>query len=143
MRTKQEILKECKKINNQFMFGELDRGETKHIILTVDEYLKYESLISNKIRKYTSVISIREDVYNNKMEIWLNSKDGFNVYGSFIHAFHNCNKSFGMFRFILSKNLKERKEFLDRIKNLPKTNHDDNIKELKEKQALYNKAKVM
>lgn len=143
MKTKKEILKECKEINNQFMFGVLDRGETKHIILTIDEYLKYESLISDKIRKYTSVISIREDVYNNRMEIWLNSKDGFNVYGSFIHAFHNCNKSFGMFKFILSKNLRERKEFLEKAKSFRKENHADNIKELKEKQALYNKAKVM
>lgn len=133
MRTKNEIKNICEEMVSDFI---TNNKNTNVLVLTYEEYLKYDRLVNKILRKYTSVINVSEDSYKKIIMFSIDERCPYNIAGCLKNAIHKSNKYFGRISFkkfkytkaVFLNNLKKRKEWLLKIDNLRKANKIEKVK---------------
>ena len=143
MRTKQEIKNICNGMVEDFI---TNNGNTNVLVLTYEEYLKYNRLVSKILRKYTPVLNVSEDPSKKIIGFSINERCPYNITGCLKNALHKSNihfdkislKKFKYTKAVLMNNLKKRKEWilemdaLRKADKIERVKHSDEIIRIKE-----------
>ena len=143
MRTRQEIKNICNGMVEDFI---TNNGNTNVLVLTYEEYLKYNRLVSKILRKYTPVLNVSEDPSKKIIGFSINERCPYNIAGCLKNALHKSNihfdkislKKFKYTKAVLMNNLKKRKEWilemdaLRKADKIERVKHSDEIIRIKE-----------